>query len=282
MKIIDPHVHLWPKEKRVKLLKWYKLIEPDDPIDTDISFEQMIEDLAGVGVEKVINLVFSLSPEETESLNKFNADLGRKFKQLYPVASIHQHDKNKKDILKKAFFDQGLMGLKLHSFIQRIDIVDPEMEDVWKYCEKWGRPIFIHTGYDDIYKNKLTPSSVRTILERHPELHLVTCHTFYPDIHEGIAIAKDFPGVYIDLTGISGSIGRLPSGNPSAEKIKKSVHNAISTFPDRIFCGTDYPACGAPVENHIPYLKALNINEEDLIKILYTNAARFIGKFKMN
>ncbi len=280
MEIIDVHVHIYPPERQQKLLRWLKRSFKDHPLDDNISADEIIEDLQKHGIGRFINLVYPLSPEETESLNEFNANLARDNKNIYSFGSLNQKNKNKKDIIKSAFYDLGLMGLKFHPFIQRIDLRDPAMEEVWTICEELKRPVFLHTGYEDFYGCKMPPSCVRTILERHPELYLVLNHILFPDLKAAFDIARDFQNVYLDLTNIPGSFPFFTT-NCSEEEYIKALKNGIHEFPGRIFFGTDHPVGMGSLSEIFEQLKGLNLNADDYKMVTYTAADRFIEKFKL-
>ncbi len=279
MEIIDVHVHIYPPERQYKLLRWIKKSFKTHPVDDNISPQGIIEDLRNHGVNRFINLVYPLSPEETESLNEFNAELARDNENVYAFGSVNQKNKNKETIIKKAFYDLGLMGLKFHPFIQRIDLRDPAMEEVWEICEEQKRPVFIHTGYEDFYGCKMPPACIRTILKRHPELYLVLNHILFPDIKAAFDIARDYPNVYLDLTNIPSSFP-LFTTYCSEEEYIKILKDGIHEFPGRVFFGTDHPVGMGSLNDIFEQLKSLNLSAEDYKMITYTAADQFIEKFK--
>jgi len=282
MKRIDVHAHILPQERLSKLVHWYQQ-QVSFPVDLNVTPESLLTDLKNVGVVETINLVFPIAPEETGSLNYFSAELARSHKDItiYPFASIHHDNRNKKDILKYAFFELGLMGLKLHPLVQQMDINDLSMETVWSCCEMWNKPVFIHTGFEYYYGSRVNPSSVKAILERHPELPLVLSHLLFPDIELGFDLARQFQRVHLDYTGILVGIGELKIEASRAKVMVDCLKDGMKEFADRILFGTDYPVSGAILEEVYKSLDALELDEEEEKELTYSANKRFIDKFKV-
>lgn len=282
MKRIDPHAHILPQERLSKLAQWYQQ-QVSFPVDLNVTPESVLTDLKNAGVTEIINLVFPLAPEETGSLNYFSAELARTHKDItiYPFASIHHENGNKKDLLKDAFFELGLMGLKLHPLVQQMDINNPSMETVWSCCEMWNKPVFLHTGFEYYYGSRVEPSSVIAILERHPELPLVLSHLLFPDIELAFDLARRFQRVELDYTGIFVGIEALEVDASRAKLMISGLKDGMKEFPDRILFGTDYPVSGASLEKVYRSLDVLELDEEEETELTYSMNKRFIDKFKI-
>jgi predicted TIM-barrel fold metal-dependent hydrolase len=96
MSIIDVHVHIYPPERQYKLLRWIKKSFPEHPVDDKVTPDGIMKDLEDQGISRFINLIYPLVPEETESLNDFNASFCRDHKNAEGFASIHpgNHEKS--------------------------------------------------------------------------------------------------------------------------------------------------------------------------------------------
>jgi predicted TIM-barrel fold metal-dependent hydrolase len=281
MKKIDTHTHIWPEDKKVMLLQWLKRYIPDYPIADDISTEALIGQLTDNGVEKIINLVHPTTPEETTALNRFNGELSKQYDFIFGFASIVPQDRDKEDILKRAFFDWGLMGLKIHPFAQQIDLTDPRMEPVWICCEKWGRPVYFHTGFDEHYGGEtVSATSIRRILQRHPELVVVICHTFFPRMAEGFDLADEFGHIYLDLTGVPISMRRIEPYVEYAGQMETMLKQRLPGLSERVLFGSDHPVGGGLVEQIYADLYSLDLDPALIEMLVYTNGARFIEKYR--
>ena len=101
MKKFDDHVHILPQERLSKLAHWYQK-QVSFPVKQNVTPEGILNDLKGIDIVEIINMVFPLSPEETESLNQFSAELARSYTglKIHPFASLHHENKSKEDVMK--------------------------------------------------------------------------------------------------------------------------------------------------------------------------------------
>ncbi len=279
MSIIDIHVHIYPPERQFKLLRWIKKSFPEHPVNDNATPDDIMKDLEEQGITRFINLVYPLFPDETESLNEFNSEFCRNHKNAEGFASIHPKNTDKEKIIKKAFEELGLLGLKFHPFIQRIDLRDPAMEEIWTICEKLGRPVFLHTGYETFYRRKLSPGCVRGILNRHPDLFLVINHACFPDLISAFDMARKFKGVYIDLTNVPGSIPYFQA-EYNGNDLKTVLMNGIREFSGRCFFGTDHPVGMGGADEILKQFADLRLDPAQYKILTYDAPFDFINKFK--
>ncbi|MCU0821195.1 MAG: amidohydrolase [Spirochaetes bacterium] len=280
MPIIDIHVHIYPPERQYKLIRWIKKSFPEHPVDVNVTPDGIMKDLEDQGVTRFINLIYPLTPEETGPLNEFNADFIRTHNNAEGFASIHPKNDNKEKIIKHAIYELGLLGLKFHPFIQRIDLRDPAMEEIFAICEKLERPVFLHTGYESFYKRKLSPQCVNNILKRHPGLSLVINHACFPDLLSAFDMARRFKGVYIDLTNVPGSIPYFQA-EFNGRNLKEVLLNGIREFTGRIFFGTDHPVGMGGADEILKQFADLGLSNEEFKILAHDAASNFIKKFKL-
>jgi predicted TIM-barrel fold metal-dependent hydrolase len=283
MKIIDAHTHIWPREKHARLIRWAKRCNSDHYYaDENSTPDSLIEEFMENGIEEMINMVHPVTPEETVTLNRFNSELAKKYKCIHPLASIVPGDGNKEDLLKQAFFELGLMGLKIHPPVQKTDLDDPDMEEVWSLCEKWGRPIFFHTGFDAIYDNPVDlVSGLRRILGRHPELNVVLCHSFFPFIEKAFRLADDFHNVFLDLTGVPVSMKRVEIFAAFGADLERTLKEKVPRYAERILMGSDHPVAGGTLGQVYEDLWALDLGEDLTTRLVHTNQKIFIERFRI-
>jgi predicted TIM-barrel fold metal-dependent hydrolase len=283
MKKFDAHVHILPQERLSKLAVWYQK-QVSFPVELNVTPEGILNDLKDIDIVEIINMVFPLSPGETESLNQFSAEFARSNAEIkiHPFASLHPENKKKEDIMKQAFFELGLMGLKFHPLVQQMDINDPSMETVWSCCEMWNKPVFVHTGFEYYYESRVDPSSIKAILKRHPELPLVLSHLLFPDLELAFDLARQFKEVYLDYTGIMVGIEQVRIEASRAKAMIQCLKDGIKEFPDRIIFGSDYPVSGASLEKVYKSLEALKLDDEEEEDLTCWANKRFIDRFRTN
>ncbi len=144
-------------------------------------------------------------------------------------------------------------------------------------AKKYNIPVGIHTGSagpdhgcPDFSEEMGNPELMRPMLTQFPGLKVWIMHAGAPYVDETIAIMKDFPNVYLDISAIN-----FPPIMP------KQVFSALmeklidEQLEDRIMFGSDNN------DIHVT-LSAINdltfLSHEQKEKIFFRNAERFFGK----
>ena len=169
-----------------------------------------------------------------------------------------------------------------------ISPTDPRIWPYWALAAKYDVPVFVHTGRgpgpgqgpreDDgccvaYNENFGDPELLRPVLEHYPKLRVALLHfgAGSPPDHlyfreEALALMRDYPGVYVDLTILSS----LAPAEVYAGELRWLIN---AGFADRIMFGTD----NLPPEPILQRLAAMDwLTEPQRRNILYGNAARFL------
>jgi len=158
---------------------------------------------------------------------------------------------------------------------------DPVMAEYWALAARRDVPAFVHIGrgpgpgegprrhqgccpqYQADYGN---PALLRPVLERHPRMRLVLQHAGFDYLDETIALLRDFPNTYLDMSVLN-SVG--PRALHDA-----SLRTLVSAgLVDRIVLGSDDQDYAAIVER---IEGADFLTPEQRRGIYYDNAARFL------
>ena len=158
---------------------------------------------------------------------------------------------------------------------------DPAMAPYWAMAARHDVPAFVHNGrgpgagqgprryegccpeYEPDYGN---PALLRPVLERHPGLRVVLQHSGFDYLDETIALMRDFPGVFVDMSVLN-SIGPRELHDASLRRL------VDSGMADRILLGSDdqdYATIIERIEN------AAFLTPMQRRGIYYDNAARFL------
>ena len=94
--IIDAHVHIMPQRRLDGLSIWLGRVFPNHPLaGKHFTEDVVVSELSQNRVGYIFNYVFPMKESETEGLNLFNYNLGKKFKAIIPFGSIHVENKDK-------------------------------------------------------------------------------------------------------------------------------------------------------------------------------------------
>lgn len=158
---------------------------------------------------------------------------------------------------------------------------DPAMAPFWALAAKHDVPAFVHTGRGpdvgqgprrrpgccpDYTAEYGDPALLRPVLEKHPTLRLVLQHAGFDYLDETIALMRDFPNVYAEMSVLN-SIGPRPLHDAALRRLVEAG------LADRILLGSDDQDY-APIVERIegaPFLTPAQRRG-----IYYDNAARFL------
>lgn len=174
-----------------------------------------------------------------------------------------------------------------------ISAANPRLDRYFALAHRHGLPVGIHTqrgpaagsrhssrsdpnccpDYDPAMGN---PALLRPVLERYPGLKIWIQHVgsgrgdHAPFWDETLALLRDYPGVYVDLS--------ITNGAMPVEQYEAALKMLIDAgFADRIMFGSD----NLPVAPILARIKAVEwLSEEQRRAILHDNAARFFGLSK--
>lgn len=159
---------------------------------------------------------------------------------------------------------------------------DPAMGPFWALAVKHDVPAFIHSGrgpdvgqgprrhagccpdYEAEYGN---PALVRPVLERHPALRVVLQHVGFDYLEETIALMRDFPTIYVDMSVLN-SVGPRALHDASLRRL------IDAGLADRIVLGSDDQDYGLIIER---IEGAAFLTQAQRRGIYYDNAARLLG-----
>ncbi len=104
--------------------------------------------------------------------------------------------------------DWKVVGLKIYTSYQRGTADDPELEEVYAFCEKYGLTVTFHTGLCSLVlpsDQDLEGSSavhIARAAERHPGINFVAAHMDDPNTARCCALCADHPNLFTDFSGL--------------------------------------------------------------------------------
>jgi predicted TIM-barrel fold metal-dependent hydrolase len=283
-RIIDAHVHIMTKERIAGLMRWIRRAFPDHPVDPQVGEEGIQDDLRRNAIQFFFNFVYPLKVEETDFLNDFNAELGRRMPQAAPFGSLHIETEDKHRVTERCIEGLNLVGMKFHPFAQRFDPTDERMFAVYEVLEEYGRPVVLHTGFEEFYRMKMPPEDIEQILRRFPRLVLVLAHCLFPHFKEVRALMGEYEGVWLDATNCFGAIKYLDlvgmnTAAPDGTGYAELLGGLVVDFADRTIFGTDHPVGMGGLDEIYHDFRSFGLPAEVERAILWENPMAFIERF---
>jgi uncharacterized protein len=273
----DSHVHIFPAGRHKGLMRWIRRMMPDHPVPTMIDAKEIERDLLGLGVRTFFNMVYPLSAEETDPLNRWNLEFCRTNAMARPVCSLHRDSPGKPDIAAD-LFRRGSYGIKFHPFIQKFNPSGEEFRGLYRRMGEMGMPLFLHTGYDLWYGMEFTAEDIEKIIAENPGMPVVLAHMIFPHLERAFGLLERYENAWLDATNVPGSF-------VYAREKKIPVHpSLLDTFiagmerhRDRIMYGSDYPVSMGSLESVHRDMLALELSGETMRAVTGETPARFCG-----
>lgn len=171
----------------------------------------------------------------------------------------------------RAAVGRGARGTKVHPILQGFDPSDPRMDPLYAVCVDEGLTVLSHSGRAMGPMQRSNPFAFASVLDVHPDLHLVLAHLGGACWNEVAAFAAAYPSVSFDLCEIIAWTGA--DNAPSRDELGRLIRDI---GPDRVLFGTDFP--WYELEATVDQLMDLpHLSDEERRGILGENAVRRMG-----
>ncbi len=281
-RVIDTHVHLYPPRRLGGLMRWVHRGMPRHPVPAGVTVEETVADLRAAGVEAFFAAVFPLVPGEARELNRFNADLARRVPGMIPLGTAHQDDDDPGGVAAEALGPLGLKGIKLHPMVMKMAPADPRMSGVYAAAQEAGRPVLVHTGFEEGYARTPEKEQWERLFGAYPRLTFILAHAFFPDLAYAFSLLPRFGNVLLDLTNVIGMLrwrgGPLPFGVSPSPWGEREFAAALDANASRVLFGSDHPAGVGTLEEIVRQVETFGLEKESLERILYGNARALIDR----
>ncbi|MEA5000362.1 MAG: amidohydrolase family protein [Endomicrobiaceae bacterium] len=261
MKIIDSHTHVWPDKVAQKAKDYLEKVFRR-PMTALPTVDGLLKTMDENEISKSIIASVASRPDQVKSINNWLFSL--KSDRFLPFASLHPFYKdwsNELDRIKDNSF-----GIKFQPEFQDFYIDDEKIFPIYEKMEKLGIPMLVHCGYELSLTGLVHagPDQILKVLKTFPSIKFIGAHMggfkMWDEI-ENELIGKD---IYIDT---SSSISFMK---------KEQIYRFFKKHDiNKIFFGSDFPVGNQKYE--IEFLKSLDIEKDNLKKILHSNITKFLN-----
>ena len=275
MKIIANHAHLMPPSKGNSC--WPE----GDP-------EMLLEHIDFCGIEKVVIFPpFACQMDgDIVAANRWAWSEVKKHSDRFIAAGIFFPAGENALELLEIFKDEGVKTAKVHPSIDKHDIADPKLDEVYAKAAELGIALDYHTGVHGTPLSMSKPEKFDDIAWRHPELKLIFEHlggrTYFEEflailVNHRKTDDKGRPFAYGGLTSV------LSTENPDnlfwylgPEKVMDVIR---FTSAKQLIYGLDFPWNPKEVnKKDIETILSLEISKEEKEKILGKNLTGLVDK----
>jgi uncharacterized protein len=269
--VIDAHVHIFPRGIFAAVWKWFD--ENAWRIRYQITSTQVLDFLLGHGIRHLIAFQYAHKAGIARELNTYMAKKCNEYEgRVTGLATVLPGEKDAEKILQEAF-DAGLGGLKLHAHVQCFDVNGRGMNHVYECCRANKKPLVMHVGREpkspayrcDPY-DLCSAEKLERVLRDFPDLRICVPHLGFDEISGYRKLIEEYNNLWLDTTmAIAGYF-------PIEAEIDLGCYR-----PDRVMYGSDFPSIPYNWDRELKILKAADLPQEVLEKILHRNAIDFYG-----
>lgn len=258
--VIDMHAHIFPlklSERASRNIGAFYNIDMTHPG----SVPALLDAMEKGGIDKALVHSVAMSPAQVNVINDFiHHEVTAHADRFFGFATLHPDMENAYDEVTRAL-GMGLKGVKIHSDMQKISLLDKRMDALYEACQD-RCPMLLHMG-DSRYQYD-NPGMIPHILRRFPHLMLICAHMGgYSEWDEARVHLKN-ENVLLDCSSTSFALGA------------DGWRDAIRYFgADRVLFGSDFPMWDPGEE--LKLLKTLGLTQSETEQILYKNAQKYLG-----
>ncbi|MFW9864552.1 MAG: amidohydrolase family protein [Candidatus Thorarchaeota archaeon] len=175
-------------------------------IETSNIIEKTVYHLRNVNIDKVVLLPVNMKEnQEVKKWVEFAPDI---FIPFYNAPEKVSNNIDVKAEIKKAIVEDKYKGFKVMLTFREKRLNDQLIYPVLEAASRYKLPIVMHCGYPPpgTKKNVLTYSNPIYIDEfagSYPRANIIITHMGYPFIDTAIALAAQYPNVYLDLSNLA-------------------------------------------------------------------------------
>ena len=263
--IIDFHAHAFPDEIAERVVKM--LLEEgqrmfDVRAHLDGRLSSLISSMDRNNIEKSVVCSIATKPSQFKAILAWSKKVMSD--RILPFPSFHPHDEEYAERISQ-IKGEGFRGVKFHPYYQDFAIDDERLFPLYEEISGAKLIVMMHTGFDLAFERKrlADPARIVRVLERFPELKLVTTHLGAWDDWDEVERHMMGRNIYMEL---SYSLEMV-----SKEKAREIIRNHPREY---ILFGTDSP--WTDQGETLSLLRELQLGAETERLILRENARRLL------
>ena len=266
--IIDMHGHIGP---------FYGCFLPSAPL------ERMLKRLKRCGVRRIVcshHTALSYDPERGNALMReviaAHPDQFLGYWLINPnYPRIIEED------LRSFHRMSGFVGFKFWPDYHLAPVTSPKYAPALDYAEEYELLVLVHTFGESPFD---APGLLAQVAERYPRAKFLMGHSGYGEWERSVAVARDLPNVYLDLTSVVQSLdfSLMPGGSlmPHAPVMSPQVNGLIEYMvetagSEKVVFGSDLPWYSQ--HYHAGAVLFARISDEERHDILHRNAEGLLG-----
>jgi predicted TIM-barrel fold metal-dependent hydrolase len=264
--IIDFHTHAFPDAIAARAIQ-VLVEEGQKKYDVKAHLDGRISSLTASmdrsGIERSVICSIATKPAQFEPILRWSRQVMSD--RIIPFPSLHPEAEDAEEQVRR-IRAEGFKGVKFHPYYQDFEIDEERLFPVYRMLEREGLIVVMHTGFDLAFERvrKADPVRIVSVLERFPDLKLVTTHLGSWEDWEEVETHIMGKKIYMEISFSLDCMDR------------ETARRIILNHPqDHILFGSDSP--WADQAQAIALLKSLALGKDREKSILRENALNLLA-----
>jgi hypothetical protein len=256
--IIDFHTHAFPDELAARAIPF---LEEEGNIKAYLNgtAADLLRSMDRAGIEQSVICSIATRPKQFRSILDWSLKI--RSERLLPLPSVHPESQQITAEIRQ-IAEAGFPGIKLHPYYQGFALDEERLAPLYEALIRHNLLVVMHTGFDIAFPRDLLcdPSRIRKVVERYPELKLVTTHLGAWDHWEESRRLLIGKPIYMEISFALDYLDR------------DTARQMLTSHPaDYLLFGSDSP--WADQRTALELLRGLDLEPELFAKITRDNAA---------
>jgi len=168
-----------------------------------------------------------------------------------PISSVDEFD----DLFRK----KKIVGLKIFPGHDEHYPNDVRLNPFIDVCRKYDAPFVVHTGWNSGNPGAAkwnNPKYIVPIAVRYPDLKIVICHYFWPELEYCYQTTRSYKNIFFDTSGLADHEVEDATGK---DIIMSVLEKTIADKPNGVLFGSDFGMCN--LASHIELIDSLSISD---------------------
>ena len=269
--LADVHTHFLPERMERRVWAHFDegspLIGRPWPIHYRDSAAARVKTLQHLGVRLFTALAYAHRPQMAEALNDWTLDFAGRTPGC--LASATFFPEPGAAAYTKAALDRGAQIFKLHLQVGGFDPRAAELDEVWGLLAETGSPIVVHAGSGPVAHGFTGPGPIGEVLARHPRLAVVIAHAGAPEYEGFLDLAERYERARLDTTMAFTDFFEQMAPFPVALRPRLRALGLAG----KVLLGSDFPTIPYPYAHQLESLERLNLGDDWLRAVCWSNAA---------
>lgn len=270
--LFDMHVHFMPDNVMRKVWAYFDNVGAHTGQEWPITYrgtaQERLAFLRAGGVRRFPSLLYAHKPGMADWLNGWAAEFAADHPDVIPTATMFPERGCTSYVA--AALAGGARIFKVHVQVGGFDPRDPLLDAPWGMLADAAVPVVVHAGSGPMAGNFTGPGPIAEVLARHPRLAMIVAHMGMPEYDDFLGFAERYENVRVDTT-------MCFTDFTGDEAVGRRLVPRLQALQSKVLLGSDFPNIPHHYFHQIEALVRLNLGDEWLRSVCWTNAAELLG-----